>query len=82
MDRHTKRALHELSMGAAALGFCIARTLGRYDPKLLGDFAEEAKKMYDDLSRHGKTATAEPVLRFYLALVYPERDQFISSEAD
>ncbi len=72
-DEVTLRAiLDEAKLGAAALGLCIARTLGERDPTLQERLVRRADEMNRRLCEHGKNHAGEIVAAFALALEKPD----------
>lgn len=78
MDQEVKRALDEIAMGAAGVGVCIARIVGKSDPKILQAIAEEGNTMRQHLAAHGKDNASIVLAHFYNALCNPENMPLLS----
>jgi len=63
-----KSDLRRAKLGAAALGLCIARTLGESDPTLQERLVQRADEMNRRLCDNGKSHAGEIVAAFALAL--------------
>jgi hypothetical protein len=79
-EEDLRAALFEQRMAAAALGLCIARTIGKSDPTILQRFADEAQEMGTHLCERGKPDAGQVLISFALALAHPDRFPLLTPE--
>jgi hypothetical protein len=61
-----------LELAVAALAVCIARTLGKQNPTILQNFADEADRMHEHLCAQNRSEIGRFLVTFSLALAHPE----------
>jgi hypothetical protein len=72
VERDVRNAVDEAMIGAAAIGFCLARALADHDPGLAGRLAPAWKKMYRYLQERGEMRAADMVFMFGAAVANPQ----------
>ncbi len=72
MDRNIRNAIDEAMVGAAAIGFCLARTLAETDPGVARRLDPIWKDMHAFLRERGEVRAADIVFMFGSAVGNPD----------
>jgi hypothetical protein len=72
MDRDVRNAIDEAMIGAAAIGFCLARTLTETDPDFAHRLDPICKDTYAFLRSRGEVRAADIVFMFGAAIGNPD----------